>query len=593
MHLHSVKLCKLSKVLSAIIQLSKQLSGDLIRHTLSWRLQVGTAICIKTDFKRRICDIVWTDQILPFEFEREWEIMIEDFKLDDNKWLQDMFDIRESWILAFLRDELMSGLMRTTSRGILSVEWDLQMEKEASTFYTQTVFFDVQDEIYASYSHCMSVNVLQVDNAEKYTIHDMQAENKIRCDNNFVVYQVDFCKSEMEVECSCKHYDAYGLLCRHIFYVLRMNNIKEFPRKYLNKMWLKKAKPFNATVRIIVGGSNSILKSEVFYLYEIFESTIDRLVHDMDKLKIYKEQIKDLLNKAKTDVLTVPKLNSKDVFSVMLGVKEPTSKTIRIPDQSSNKGNGVHSRSKSKAEIEKEATQKSDKRRTCSVCGNKEAFLKKSIEKRRNVGEPIKDKIGKDDNKRTRTGNAFSTTTNPVRRENTGAVPKCTTCNFHHPPGALCRTCFNCNLPGDFAKDCRVVSRNVNPINARNPTARACYECGSTDHIKATCPSGSFDVIVGMDWLSDHKAEIIYHDKVVRIPLIDGKVLIVLGERLEEKVRQLRSAKVEEQKLGEIVVVISFLEVFPDDLSGLPPVREIEFWIELIPEAILVAKSPY
>ncbi|GKE88375.1 putative reverse transcriptase domain-containing protein [Tanacetum coccineum] len=114
--------------------------------------------------------------------------------------------------------------------------------------------------------------------------------------------------------------------------------------------------------------------------------------------------------------------------------------------------------------------------------------ITKSTEKRGNVGEPSKDKNGKDDNKRTRTGNAFATTTNPVRRENTGAVPKCTTCNFHHPPRALCRTCFNCNRPGDFAKDCRVVSRNVNPINARNLTARACYDCGSTVHIKAACP---------------------------------------------------------------------------------------------------------
>ncbi|GJW10871.1 FAR1 DNA binding domain, zinc finger, SWIM-type, MULE transposase domain containing protein [Tanacetum coccineum] len=246
------------------------------------------------------------------------------------------------------------------------------MEKEASPFYTRTVFFDVQDEIYASYSHCMSVNVVQVDNAEKYSIRDMQAENRIRGDNNFVVYQVDFCKSEMEIECSCKHYEAYGLLCWHIFYVLRMNNIKEFPRKYLNKRWLKNAKPFNAAVRRIVGGSYSILESEVFYLYEIFESTIDRLVHDMDKLKIYKEQMKDLLNKAKIDVPTVPKLNSKDVFSAMLGVKEPTSKTIGNPDQSSNKGTGVHSRWKSKAEIEKEATKNSEKRRTCSKCENKE-----------------------------------------------------------------------------------------------------------------------------------------------------------------------------------------------------------------------------
>ncbi|GJZ61685.1 putative reverse transcriptase domain-containing protein [Tanacetum coccineum] len=95
---------------------------------------------------------------------------------------------------------------------------------------------------------------------------------------------------------------------------------------------------------------------------------------------------------------------------------------------------------------------------------------------------------GRDDNKRTRTINAFATTAYLVRREYMGATPKCTTCNYHHPPETPCRTCFNCNRPRHFARDCRVVHRNVNPINARNPTARACYECGSTDHFTAACP---------------------------------------------------------------------------------------------------------
>ncbi|GJZ07577.1 putative reverse transcriptase domain-containing protein [Tanacetum coccineum] len=105
--------------------------------------------------------------------------------------------------------------------------------------------------------------------------------------------------------------------------------------------------------------------------------------------------------------------------------------------------------------------------------------------------------------------------------------------------------------------------------------------------------SGSFDVIIGMDWLSNHKAEIICHEKVVRIPLQDGQVLRVIGERPEEKMRHLMSAKAKEQKQEEIVVVRDFPEVFSDDLSGLPPIREIEFRIELIPGAIPVVKSPY
>ncbi|GJS88742.1 putative reverse transcriptase domain-containing protein [Tanacetum coccineum] len=105
--------------------------------------------------------------------------------------------------------------------------------------------------------------------------------------------------------------------------------------------------------------------------------------------------------------------------------------------------------------------------------------------------------------------------------------------------------------------------------------------------------SGSFNVIIGMDWLSDHKDEIICHEKVVRIPLLDGKVLRVLGDKPKEKMRQLMSAKANEKKQEEIVVVKDFLEVFSDDLSGLLPVQEIKFQIELILGATLVAKSPY
>ncbi|GJT32371.1 putative reverse transcriptase domain-containing protein [Tanacetum coccineum] len=104
---------------------------------------------------------------------------------------------------------------------------------------------------------------------------------------------------------------------------------------------------------------------------------------------------------------------------------------------------------------------------------------------------------------------------------------------------------------------------------------------------------GSFDVIIGMDWLSNHKAKILFHEKVVRIPLLDGKVLRVLGERLEEKARLLMSAKASDKKQEEIVVVRDFPKVFPDDLSGLTPLWEIKFWIELIPGAVPIAKSPY
>ncbi|GJV77915.1 reverse transcriptase domain-containing protein [Tanacetum coccineum] len=57
----------------------------------------------------------------------------------------------------------------------------------------------------------------------------------------------------------------------------------------------------------------------------------------------------------------------------------------------------------------------------------------KKVEKRGNMGEPSKDKNGRDDNKRTRTRNAFASTTNPIGRENTGAWPKAQGPGGNHP----------------------------------------------------------------------------------------------------------------------------------------------------------------
>ncbi|GKA07818.1 reverse transcriptase domain-containing protein [Tanacetum coccineum] len=235
-----------------------------------------------------------------------------------------------------------------------------------------------------------------------------------------------------------------------------------------------------------------------------------------------------------------------------------------------------------------------------------------------------RDRNARYDNKRSRPEGRLPTIHKLLGRSTSFMAPKCTNCNYQHQPEVPCRLCTNCNRFGHISKDCRVRPRIVNPLNARNPTAArgACFKCGGTHHYKAAClrlnrapkPGGncpnqvmaieggqghgnngnqargrafmigaeearqdpnivqlveinkvvrgckleieghifdidlipfghrSFDVIVGMDWLSMIKAEIIFHEK---------------------------------------------------DLSGLPPSREIKFYIDLIPGAMPVAKSPY
>nr|XP_043612945.1 uncharacterized protein LOC122584929 [Erigeron canadensis] len=103
----------------------------------------------------------------------------------------------------------------------------------------------------------------------------------------------------------------------------------------------------------------------------------------------------------------------------------------------------------------------------------------------------------------------------------------------------------------------------------------------------------SFDVVIGMDWLSKHRAEIICYEKVVRIPLGNSEMLLIYGERVEENQKHLMGIQANEKKLEDIPIVRDFPQVFPEDLTGLPPVRQVEFRIDLIPGATPVAKAPY
>nr|GEU60321.1 hypothetical protein [Tanacetum cinerariifolium] len=111
---------------------------------------------------------------------------------------------------------------------------------------------------------------------------------------------------------------------------------------------------------------------------------------------------------------------------------------------------------------------------------------------------------------------------------------------------------------------------------------------------------GSFDVIIGMDWLRRCHAVIVCDEKLVQIPY-ENETLTFRGNESnngrESRLAQ-TSAKNEEDKsegkqLKDVPIVRDFPEVFPEDLPGLPPARPVEFQIDLISGAAPIARAPY
>ncbi|GJR07663.1 putative reverse transcriptase domain-containing protein [Tanacetum coccineum] len=133
-------------------------------------------------------------------------------------------------------------------------------------------------------------------------------------------------------------------------------------------------------------------------------------------------------------------------------------------------------------------------------------------------------------------------------------------------------------------------------------------------------PLGSFDVIIGMDWLTKYHGVIICDEKIVRVPF--GREMLIFqgngnNKRGESRLNIISCTKAQEylskgcdvflahvttkeakdksegKRLEDVPIVRDFPEVFPEDLPGIPPARQVEFQIDLVPGAAPVARAPY
>jgi hypothetical protein len=108
--------------------------------------------------------------------------------------------------------------------------------------------------------------------------------------------------------------------------------------------------------------------------------------------------------------------------------------------------------------------------------------------------------------------------------------------------------------------------------------------------------SKGIDIIFGMDWLSKHKVLIDYAKKSIKLTTPEGNemefviepVVTAMGVANHAKVNQLGASQG-----SEVSVVNEFPDVFPKELPGMPPDRDIEFVIELKPGIAPIDKTPY
>ncbi|XP_076959139.1 protein FAR-RED IMPAIRED RESPONSE 1-like [Bidens hawaiensis] len=303
--------------------------------------KVGATLCNNENFKRNVCDIVWTDAISQSEFEMQWELIMKEYDLETNKWLCDMFEMRYDWIPAYYMDEPLSVLMRTTSRSETENHFFCQVSNSQLSLV----------ELFSHFDHCMEI---QRHNGRKND-HDTRsgvAYLKSNAEEDFVRFSV---------------FDFNAYIPGSLEVLFKKEELQDFQRN----TWLIVGRdvgvnPRTAPISTFDNDKNSKLKGISREITLAGEYLINSYATDVDELIKVRDQMNIMIKQADETRYKRTHLSKRDRFAAILGYDQPSEVTVRVPSGIKNKGCGSHKWIKSQKEI---AISRSGKKyKECKVC---------------------------------------------------------------------------------------------------------------------------------------------------------------------------------------------------------------------------------
>ncbi|KAK7282384.1 hypothetical protein RIF29_11092 [Crotalaria pallida] len=353
-------------------------------------------------------------------FETEWQGLIDEYKLTDNGWLRDLYNIRESWIPIYNISTFFAG-MNTTQRSesinaffnsFVNARTTLQefvmkfekanesrlsaerkedyesrhkfcilstgskLEEHAAFVYTRNIFGKFQDEL-------REIN--------KFT------KQKIRRDGSRYVYQVSNCYDVRDAftvdvdldskiaNCTCQLYEFMGILCKHILVIFQAKGVVQIPDHFILQRWTKYA---NRGIEVCPAENNFDGQSTTTkFLRRMHAQQQASVLVDLaeESEELYKFIILELGNTCKSAIAMKTNVHLGDEIPVLQSNvnhtdiseqvnNEAPQLTIGDPHISQTKGRKkegekVSQNCRFKSGLEVSFNKSSVKRKTCQLCG--------------------------------------------------------------------------------------------------------------------------------------------------------------------------------------------------------------------------------
>ncbi|KAJ4757333.1 FAR1-related sequence 1 [Rhynchospora pubera] len=272
------------------------------------------------------------------EFENAWAVMIDKYKVNNNKHLNNMFEKRADWAPVYFREIFfveMSTSQRSESMNALLKLWvnahtsiykfvcsidniwqaegdqdfitmnenpqlwfKFQLELDARQVYTRNVFSVFKQLLQ---DRCLGILIEK----ERDTLYE------VRIDSNPdfkhwkpVSYIVNVNKEAELFSCNCKGFEFQGLLCPHALKVMWLHGIQHLPSHYVLKRWCKDAnagvkRPLNERSHD-VGNSVAMQMFRALTLSDQFDFLVDLASKDADSFNLAEAQLKELVSQVKT-----------------------------------------------------------------------------------------------------------------------------------------------------------------------------------------------------------------------------------------------------------------------------------------------------